>query len=217
MKSTALKAAALLLGMFVLFTGPAAFAAKKTGGAPATQKAFELKLAMRDLWIGHIFWVRNVVLETRAGNTEAATVAETKVVENARAIADAIVPFYGKEAGDKLFDLLAGHYGAVKGYMTTAFANDEISKGASVDKIKANAEQIAAFLNSANPKNWPKDTLLGLLVAHGVHHVLQIDQINSKDAAAEAKTWDDMKGHIYTIADALADGIVKQFPRKFQG
>ncbi len=215
MKSRALKAAALLLGMFVLFTCPATFAAKKAGGALVTPKAFELKLAMRDLWVGHIFWIRNVVLETRAGNTEAAKTAETNVVENARAIADAIVPVYGKEAGDKLFDLLAGHYGAVKGYMTTTFAGDEGSKGASVDKIKANAEEIAAFLNSANPKIWPKDTLMGLLMAHGVHHVAQIDQVNSKDVAAEAKTWDDMKRHIYKIADALADGIVKQFPQKF--
>jgi uncharacterized protein YeaO (DUF488 family) len=215
MKSRVLKAAALLLGMFVLFTGPSAFAAKKAGHAGLPPKAVELKLAMRDLWVGHIFWVRNVVLETKAGKTEAAKVAEEKVVENARAIADAIAPIYGKEAGDKLFGLLAGHYGAVKGYMTTAFANDEASKGASVDKIKANAEEIAVFLNSANPKNWPKDTLLGLLIAHAVHHVLQIDQVNSKDVAAEAKTWDDMRTHIYTIADALADGIVKQFPKKF--
>jgi uncharacterized protein YeaO (DUF488 family) len=215
MKSTALKAAALLLGMFVLFAGPDAFAAKKAGHAGLTPKAVELKLAMRDLWVGHIFWVRNVVLETKAGNTEAAKVAEGKVVEDARAIADAIVPIYGKDAGDKLFGLLAGHYGAVKGYMITAFANDEGSKGASVGKIRENAEEIAVFLNSANPKNWPKDTLMGLLIAHGVHHVAQIDQVNSKDVAAEARTWDDMKNHIYTIADVLADGIVKQFPKKF--
>ena len=215
MKSTALKAAALLLGIVVLFTGPAAFAEKKAGGALLTPKAVELKLALRDLWVGHIFWVRNVVLETKAGDNEAAKVAETKVVENARAIADEIASIYGKEAGDKLFGLLAGHYGAVKGYMTVAFAGDEGAKGAAVDKIKANAEEIAAFLNSANPKNWPKDTLVGLLMAHGGHHIAQIDQINSKNFAAEAKTWDEMKNHIYVIADALADGIVIQFPKKF--
>jgi hypothetical protein len=215
MKSTVYKAAALLLGIFVLLTGPSAFAEKKAGHPGLTPKAVELKLALRDLWVGHIFWVRNVVLETKAGDIEAAKVAEEKVVEDARAIADAIVPIYGKEAGDKLFGLLAGHYGAIKGYMTIAYAGDEVAKGAAIDKIKANAEEIAAFLSSANPKNWPKDALMGLLMAHGGHHVAQINQINSKDLAAEAKTWDDMKEHIYAIADALADGIVKQFPKKF--
>ena len=151
---------------------------------------------MRDLWVGHIFWVRNVVLETKAGDIEAAKVAEGKVVEDARAIGDAVASIYGKEAGDKLFGLLAGHYGAVKGYMTVAFAGDMGAKGAAVDKIKANAEEIATFLNSANPKNWPKDALMGLLMAHGGHHIAQIDQINTKDFTAEAKTWDDMKMHI---------------------
>jgi uncharacterized protein YeaO (DUF488 family) len=214
MKRTAMKAAALLLGMFVLFAGPSAFAAKKAGGAGLTTKSVELKLALRDLWVGHVFWVRNVVLETKAGNIEAAKVAEGKVVEDARAIADAIVPIYGKEAGDKLFGLLAGHYGAVKDYMTVVFAGDEGAKAAAVEKIKANAMEIATFLSSANP-NWPNDALVGLLAAHGAHHIAQIGQINSNDFVAEAKTWDMMKNHIYTIADALADGIVKQFPKKF--
>jgi uncharacterized protein YeaO (DUF488 family) len=214
MKKTALKGAALLLGMFVLFTGPSAFAEKKAHGAELTPKAVELKLAMRDLWFGHIFWVRNVVLETKAGDIEAAKVAEGKVVENARAIADAIVPIYGKEAGDKLFGLLAGHYGAVKEYMSVAFAGDAGAKGAAVDKLKANAGEIATFLSSANP-NWPKDTVAGLFMAHGGHHIAQIDQVSIKDYTAEAKTWDDMKGHINMLADALADGIVKQFPKKF--
>ncbi len=75
-------------------------------------------------------------------------------------------------------------------------------------------DELAAFLNSANP-NWPKQTLMGLLMAHGAYHIAQIDQVNMKDLASEAKTWDEMKKHIYVIADALADGIVKQFPKKF--
>ncbi len=50
---------------------------------------------------------------------------------------------------------------------------------------------------------------------HGAHHIAQIDQVNIKDFSSEAKTWDDMKKHIYMIADALAGGIVKQFPNKF--
>ncbi len=37
----------------------------------------------------------------------------------------------------------------------------------------------------------------------------------AKDYGAEATTWTAMKKHIYTIADALAGGIEKQFPKKF--
>ncbi len=43
----------------------------------------------------------------------------------------------------------------------------------------------------------------------------QIDQINNNDFLSEAKTWDEMTKNVFAIADVLADGIVKQFPKKF--
>ncbi len=44
---------------------------------------------------------------------------------------------------------------------------------------------------------------------------LEIAAVVAKDYTAEATTWEAMKKHIYTIADALAGGIEKQFPKKF--
>src|SRR5215813_9048692 len=76
---------------------------------PSGQNTAAAKAIMRDLWVGHIFWVRNVVFETFANNESAAEAAEAEVVANARQIGDAIEPFYGKPAADKLFTLLAGH------------------------------------------------------------------------------------------------------------
>ena len=214
MRTRATKVIALTLGAALLLIAPPAFAKEKTGVTKLTPKTVELKTDMRDLWVGHIFWVRDVVLSTKYGDTKAAKVAEGKVVENAKAIAGAIAPLYGKKAGDRLFGLLVGHYGAVKEYMTTAFAGDAAGKSAAVEKLKKNAEDIATFLSSANP-NWSKQTVLGLLMAHGGHHIAQIDQVKSKDYSAEARTWDNMRKHIYRLADALTDGIVKQFPKKF--
>ncbi len=194
----------------MLAASPAVAAVKKE-----SMKAVDLQLTLRDLWVGHIFWVRSVVFATKAGDADAAKVAEENVVANAKAIAGAVAGFYGKEAGDKLFDLLAGHYGAIKEYLTASMAMDQDGKTKAVDKLKANATEIATFLNGANPKNWPKDTLVSLLLAHGGHHISQIDAVVAKDYGAEATTWEAMKKHIYTIADALAGGIEKQFPKKF--
>jgi hypothetical protein len=214
MKKRLLNMAVLVLGALMVLTAPNSFASEKKPTVKFNHKTVELQLTLRDLWVGHIFWVRNVVLATKYGEADAAKVAENKVVEDARAIADAIAPIYGKDASDKLFGLLAGHYGAIKDYMTAAFAGNTEAKGTAVEKIKKNAGEIATFLSSANP-NWPKQTLVDLLMAHGAQHIAQIDQVNIKDFSAEAKTWDDMKKHIYMIADALAGGIVKQFPNKF--
>src|SRR5215813_577927 len=177
-------------------------------------KVAETKAALRDLWLGHIFWIRGVVFETFAKNKPAATAAEQAVVGNAKDIAGAIAPFYGQPASDKLFSLLAGHYGAVKEYLDAAVKKDKDAESKATDHLTANAQEIAAFLSGANP-NLPKDTLEQLLLAHGGHHLQQIQEVQAGQYEKETATWSAMKGHIYVIADALTDALAKQFPDKF--
>ena len=182
--------------------------------APAPAKVSETGAALRDLWVSHIFWVRNVVVSTFAGNQPAAAVAEREVVANAKQIAAAIEPYYGKDASEKLFGLLAGHYGAVKQYLEATVAGSKDRQDPAYKSLSGNASEIARFLSAANP-NLPYDTLNGLLLAHGGHHVQQIQEVQRKQYAQEAQTWEAMKRHMYVIADALAGGIAKQFPRQF--
>jgi hypothetical protein len=182
--------------------------------APAPAKVNESGAALRDLWVGHVFWVRNVVVSTFAGNQPAAAAAEQEVVANAKQIAAAIEPYYGKDASEKLFGLLAGHYGAVKQYLEATVAGSKAKQDAAFTSLSGNATDIARFLSMANP-NLPFDTLNGLLLAHGGHHVQQIQQVQSQQYAEEVQTWEAMKRHMYVIADALAGAIAKQFPKQF--
>jgi hypothetical protein len=177
-------------------------------------KVHSTKAALRDLWIGHVFWTRNVVTAALAGDATAKQTAEKQVVANAQAIAAAIEPFYGAAAKKKLFALLAGHYGAVKAYLEASLAKNEKQKSEATTKLLDNAGEIATFLSGANP-HLAKDTLEGLLQAHGGHHIAQIQQLQAKDHAGEAKTWADMSQHMYVLSDALADALAKQFPAKF--
>jgi hypothetical protein len=175
-------------------------------------KVAATKKAVEGLWIGHINAVRKVVVAEIAGTDT--KVSEGEVVTNAHAIADAIAGFYGKPAGDRLFTLLAGHYGAVKAYLDATVAKDAAKQSAATDKITANVGEIATFLSGANP-NLPKDTVAEMFMMHGSHHISQIQELAAKDAAAEAKTQVQMKAHMIEIADALTDAIAKQFPEKF--
>jgi hypothetical protein len=147
---------------------------------------------------------------TKLKNPAGAKVAEDQVVQDAHDIANAIAPFYGQPAADKLFGLLAAHYGAIKQYMTATYAKKASAQSTAKAALEANADQIATFLSSANP-NWPKADLLAALQTHGAHHVMQIDAVNALDFKTEAGAWKDMRGHIYAIADILAQGIEKQF------
>ena len=80
--------------------------------------------------------------------------------------------------------------------------------------ITANAHEIAKFLSGANP-NLPEDAVFGLLSAHGAHHVAQINQIAAGQFGDEAVTWEAMREHMLTIADAIAEALAMQFPDRF--
>jgi hypothetical protein len=181
--------------------------------APRSAKASQTAAALRDLWVGHIFWVRNVTLATFNKNEAALKAAEQQAVANAQSIAAAIEPFYGASAKEALFKLLAGHYGAVKAYLVATAASDSSGQSKATESLTSNAADIAGFLSKANP-NLPKDTVNELLLAHGGHHIQQIQELKDANYAAEAKTWEEMKAHMYVIADAMADALVKQFAKK---
>ncbi len=181
---------------------------------PRSAKAAQTSAALRDLWIGHVFWVRNVALATLNRNDAASKAAEQQVVANAQAIAAAIEPFYGAAAKEQLFKLLAGHYGAVKSYLVATAADDKKGQQSATDALTTNAEEIAVFLSKANP-NLPKDAVNGLLLAHGGHHIQQIQELKAGNYEAEAKTWEEMKQHMYQIADAMTDALAKQFAKRF--
>lgn len=174
----------------------------------------DTKAALHDLWAGHIFWIRNVVLDNATNNPDARDAAEKEVVANAKQIADTITPFYGEAASEKLFTLLAGHYGAVKEYSEATVAGSKPQQDVALAHLASNADEIAIFLSGANP-NLPKDTVRGLIAAHGAHHVAQITQFQDRDYAHEAETWRVMRQHVYVIADALTTALATQFPAKF--
>jgi hypothetical protein len=182
---------------------------------PSKADPLETRLAERDLWVGHVTWVRNVVTAKLGRDAKAEAAAEKQVVANAKAIAGSIEPFYGKAASDKLFDLLAGHYGAIKGYLDATAAGQATAQQTAMGKIQDNARQIAKFLSGANP-NLTEDAVMGLLAAHGAHHVEQIRQLKAGQFDAEAQTAESMRQHIYVLSDALVGAIAKQFPDRFK-
>jgi hypothetical protein len=80
--------------------------------------------------------------------------------------------------------------------------------------LTANAGEIAKFLNGANPY-LSEQAVFGLLSTHGAHHVAQINQIAAGQFGDETVTWQAMREHMLTIADAIAEALAMQFPDKF--
>src|SRR5205807_6960651 len=92
-------------------------AARIQAAVPNPAKVAELKMALRDLYVNHIFWVRDLVMATRLGDKAAAGEADEYGLKNATAVGQSIAPIYGQAAGEKFAMLFTGHYADVKGNM----------------------------------------------------------------------------------------------------
>ncbi len=175
----------------------------------------EMNQTLRDLWLGHIFLIQHVVLINAVNDPVARDAADKQVLANAKQIANTFTPFYGEARSEKLFTLLADHYVAVKEYSEATITESKSRQDGALARLESNADDMEVFFNGVNPHYLPRDTVRGLIAAHGAHHVLQINQYKKKDYARLEETWSMMRQHVYVIADTLTTALVKQFPGRF--
>ena len=176
------------------------------------ERAIELKMAMRKLWEDHITYTRNYIISALADLPDRDSVAK-RLLQNQDDIGNAIKPFYGEQAGQKLAALLRDHIVIATEVVDAAKSNSK-QLDAAQKKWSANGKDIAAFLSSANP-NWPKQTLENMLETHLVLTTGEVVGRLNKDWAADIKSYDEGHLHMLMFADALTDGITKQFAAKF--
>jgi hypothetical protein len=182
--------------------------------AMPSQKAFQLQLSFRDLWVSRLFWVRSAVQEERDADIEAGKVSEARAIQAARDLADAFSPWYGPDFADRLFGLLAGHDKALKDYGEATSRKDAEGQRAAAGALSANAGEVASVLASSNP-GWRRAALEKMLASQAEQQEKQIMDFFAADFNAEADGWTAAQEDVYFLADTLALGIVKQFPAKF--
>jgi hypothetical protein len=193
---------------------PVSAAGTREKVAMPSQKAFQLQLAFRDLWISRLAWVRSAVQQERDADIQAARVSEARVIQNARDLADAFAPWYGPDMADKLFGLLAAHDTALKDYGEATFRRDAEGQRSAAAALSGNARELAALLSSSNA-GWRAEVLSKMLADHALQQQKQITDYFGADFEAEADGWTIMKESTYDLADTLALGIVRQFPTRF--
>jgi hypothetical protein len=95
-----------------------------------------------------------------------------------------------------------------------AKAGDKAGQQKADARWQQNAVEIAEFLSMANP-NWPRATLVELMKGHLSTTTNEVVARLNKNWAEDVRAFDEVYRHILMMSDALADGIVKQFPDKF--
>jgi hypothetical protein len=178
-----------------------------------TQKAVDLKTAMRKLWADHVVWTRDYIIAAVA-NAPDQQAASKRLLKNQDDIGAAVAGYYGKKAGDKLAQLLRDHILISVDVVAAAKAGDKKKLAAADKKWHENAQDIAIFLSGANP-NWPKQDLVNMLYEHLKVTTEEATARIKKDWQGDVKAFDKVFDQAMGMADALTDGIMKQFPDKF--
>jgi hypothetical protein len=174
----------------------------------------DLRMSMRKLWEDHITYTRNYIISALADLEDTGKVAE-RLLKNQDDIGNAIKPIYGDEAGNKLASLLRDHILIATEVVKAAKMGKNEELTMANKKWEANADDIAVFLSGANP-NWPKQDLTDMLYKHLELTTGEVVSRLKKNWDADINNYDKGHEHMLMFADALTDGIVKQYPDKFK-
>ncbi|MHB0967786.1 MAG: hypothetical protein ACYC36_15145, partial [Bellilinea sp.] len=80
----------------------------------------------------------------------------------------------------------------------------------------ANSDEIATFLSSANPENWPLDEMKAMMRTHLDLTLKEAAARLNGDYAADIAAYDEVHVEILKMADMLSNGIIDQFPKMFK-
>ena len=178
-----------------------------------SEKAGELKTNMRKLWEDHVVWTRNVIL-CLADDLPGADQAVKRLLQNQVDIGNAIKPYYGEDAGKKLTDLLTPHITIAAEVVKAAKAGNTTALDEANKRWYANADEISAFLSNANPA-WDLAHMKMMMNDHLKLTTDEAVQRIKKNYDADIIAYDKVHDEILQMSDMLSDGIVKQFPEKF--
>jgi len=184
-----------------------------TAGAP--MKKADFHDAMRKLWEDHITWTRLFIVSAIADLPDKGPTTE-RLLKNQEDIGNAVKPFYGDAAGDKLTSLLKEHITTAAEIVSAAKAKDNAKQEDATKRWYSNADEIAAFLSGANPKNWPVAEMKTMMREHLNLTTAEVVARLKSDWASDIAAYEKVHEQILHMADMLSDGIIRQFPKNFQ-
>jgi hypothetical protein len=206
---------AAIVGICAAVPVGSATAAQQKKSSKDTAAAAALKQDMRKLWTDHVVWTRDYIVAA-VGDQPDAKAAADRLMKNQEDIGNAVAKFYGASAGQQLTTLLKSHISIAVDLIKAAKAGDKAAQQQADTKWQQNGVEIADFLSKANP-NWPRATLVDMMKKHLSTTTTEVVARLNKNWDDDVRAFDAVYDHILHMSDALADGIVKQFPDKFGG
>ena len=185
-----------------------------TGVVPArtaAQNAFHDQ--MRKLWEEHVTWTRLAVV-TFADGSPGFSATAGRLLQNQTDIGDAIKPFYGDAAGNRLTALLDDHITISVEILKAAKAGDTKAFNAVNTRWYANANDIADFLAAPSPRSWPDEVMRADMREHLDQTLAEAAHELHGEYAASVTDYEAIHTHILMMADQLSAGLITQLPSR---
>jgi hypothetical protein len=176
--------------------------------------AITFKTNMRKLWEEHIFWTRNVIfclVDDLPGNVQAVK----RQLQNQIDLGNAIKPYYGDAAGDRLTELLYIHVNTTTEIIKAAKTRDTAIINDVNKKWFANADEMVKFLHKLN-QDWTVGDLKSMLNEQMKLTADEAGERLKKNYDADVIAFDKVHEGVLKMSDSLSDGVIIQFPNKFK-
>lgn len=170
---------------------------------------------MRKLWEDHITWTRLAIISF-AEDLPDLQATQTRLLANQDHIGDAIKPYYGNAAGERLTTLLKEHITGAVALLQAARSGDDAAIAKTATAWYRNGNQIADFLHGANPRAWFRRAMRKMMKMHLDQTLSEAQHRLQHRYAADIRDYDQIHRHILVMADALSSGIMSQFPSRFR-
>lgn len=169
---------------------------------------------MRLLWEQHVYWTRMAILSMVFGLPDSDFVTN-RLLRNPKDFEAALRPFYGENIAAQFAELLTSHLTIAAELVQAAKAGDSTAAADAEKRWYANANQIAAFLDSINP-NWSEQEWQKLLNDHLAMTKAEAVDILTQKYVDSINMFENIEQEALTMADIMTQGIVKQFPQYFR-
>jgi hypothetical protein len=210
--------ASMVVVLAVSNTGEGHAAGEHSHGAAVqlrTSEQLAFHDGMRKLWEDHITWTRLAIVSFAAGLPDFDRTA-ARLLRNQADIGNAVKPFYGRRAGNRLTALLKEHIKGAVALLQAAKADDQAAFASAKEAWYRNGRRIARFLSRANPRFLPFARIRRLMRGHLDETLDEAAHRLGGEFAADIRDYDRIHHHILRMADAISNGIIKQFPRRFR-
>ncbi len=194
--------------------GNVAMQATREAAMTVPKLQVELEKYMRALWDDHVFWTRMAIISIAAGSPDTdQTVA--RLLRNPVDLEKVFAVYYGDQTAAAVRELLKDHLTIAAELVMAAKLGDSKKATGAETRWYANADEIASALHSINP-NWEKEPLAEMLYEH--LKMTKDEAVARLDAVwgADIQIFDKVRGQAQMMADSLTEGIVMQFPDRFE-